>query len=237
MVYLLTAVVGMNLIIAQQSIGIFSAFASESSDYNSGYEHGCDDAGISDPGDRYINQPEKGPSFHTNDFMDGYDAGFNSCRSGGGDGDEFYQPPSEAPSNQIPREIQPGPREIQPGPREIQPGPREIQPGPNDDGEGTPQGGIDWIKICNDLRVALLSSCEVLVNPDNTLTFEGERAVGCIRNGIALAGGGTFLLALPLPLVIAALQILEEPTGCGGIVEWGLIGSVGGLKGIINRLT
>jgi len=26
-----------------------------------------------------------------------------------------------------------------------------------------------------------------------------------------------------LPLVIAALQILEEPTGCGGIVEWELV--------------
>jgi len=61
--------------------------------------------------------------------------------------------------------------------------------------------------------------------------------VGCIRNGIALAGGGTLLLSLPLPLVVAALQILEEPTGCDGIVEWGLIGEVGGLKGIINRLT
>jgi hypothetical protein len=85
--------------------------------------------------------------------------------------------------------------------------------------------------------MALVSSCEVLVNPDNTLTSEGERAVGCIRNGIALAGGGTFLLSLPLPLVIAALQILEEPTGCGGIVEWGLIGDVGDLRGIINRLT
>jgi hypothetical protein len=91
--------------------------------------------------------------------------------------------------------------------------------------------------MCNDLQTALVSSCEVLVNPDNTLTFEGERAVGCIRNGIALAGGGSILLSLPLPLVITALQILEEPTGCGGIVEWGLIGEVGDLRGIINRLT
>lgn len=33
--------------------------------YDSGYDHGCDDAGISNLGDRYINQPEKGPSFHT----------------------------------------------------------------------------------------------------------------------------------------------------------------------------
>jgi hypothetical protein len=42
---------------------------------------------------------------------------------------------------------------------------------------------------------------------------------------------------LPLPLIVAALQILEEPTGCGGIVEWGLIGDVGDLRGIINGLT
>jgi len=113
--------------------------------------------------------------------------------------------------------------------------PRDTQLPP--DSFSSQQGGMDWIKICNDLQTALVSSCDVLVNPDNTLTTEGERAVGCIRNGIALAGGGTLLLSLPLPLVVAALQILEEPTGCDGIVEWGLIGEVGGLKGIINRLT
>jgi hypothetical protein len=50
-----------------------------------------------------------------------------------------------------------------------------------------------------------------------------------LDNGIALACGGTLLLSLPLPLVIAALQILEEPTGCSGIVEWELIGDVGDL--------
>lgn len=43
---------------------ISSAFASSDA-YDSGSDHGCDDAGISDPDDRYINQPEKGPSFHT----------------------------------------------------------------------------------------------------------------------------------------------------------------------------
>ena len=35
----------------------------------SGYNHGCSDAQISDPSNRYINQPEKGPSFHTDAFM------------------------------------------------------------------------------------------------------------------------------------------------------------------------
>lgn len=57
----------------------FSVDASESSPYESGYDHGCDDAGISDPDDRYINQPEKGPAFHTQEFMSGYDDGFELC--------------------------------------------------------------------------------------------------------------------------------------------------------------
>jgi hypothetical protein len=82
------------------------------------------------------------------------------------------------------------------------------------------QGGIDWFTVCNTLVAALVSSCNILVNPDNTFTAEGERAVCCIRNGIVLAGGETLLGSLPSPLVIAALKILEEPTGCCGIVEW-----------------
>lgn len=53
--------------------------------YDSGYDHGCDDARISDSSDIYINQPEKGPSFHTDAFNRGYNEGFSSC-SGGGDG-------------------------------------------------------------------------------------------------------------------------------------------------------
>jgi hypothetical protein len=53
--------------------------ASSKSPYDSGYDHGCDDAKISDPNDRYINQPEKGPSFHTNEFMKGYNDGYSVC--------------------------------------------------------------------------------------------------------------------------------------------------------------
>jgi hypothetical protein len=69
-----------------------TANASSKSPYESGYDHGCDDADISDPDERYINQPEKGPSFHTNEFMRGYNTGYDSCSdnqsgfSGGGDG-------------------------------------------------------------------------------------------------------------------------------------------------------
>ena len=58
---------------------IQSVDASSKSPYESGYDHGCDDADISDPDDRYINQPEKGPSFHTNEFMRGYNDGYDEC--------------------------------------------------------------------------------------------------------------------------------------------------------------
>lgn len=67
-----------------------SAVHASKDPFDSGYDHGYDDAQISDPSDRYINQPEKGPSFHTSEFMRGYDNGFNAC-SNGGSGD-FYEP-------------------------------------------------------------------------------------------------------------------------------------------------
>lgn len=57
------------------------ATGSSTSPYQSGYNHGCSDARISDPSDRYINEPGKGPNFHTPAFMNGYYA----C-SGGGSG-------------------------------------------------------------------------------------------------------------------------------------------------------
>ena len=47
--------------------------------HDSGYDHGCNDAGILDPSNRYINQPEKGPSFHTDTFMQGYYDGYDAC--------------------------------------------------------------------------------------------------------------------------------------------------------------
>jgi hypothetical protein len=58
--------------------------ASSKSPYDSGYDHGCDDADISYPDDRYINQPDKGPSHHTNEFMSGYNDGYDNCSEGFG---------------------------------------------------------------------------------------------------------------------------------------------------------
>jgi hypothetical protein len=45
----------------------------------SGYSHGCSDAQILDPAGRYLNQPNKGPSFHNKQFMEAYNEGFIAC--------------------------------------------------------------------------------------------------------------------------------------------------------------
>src|SRR6476620_2218765 len=47
--------------------------------YKSGYNHGCSDAKIPNPANRYANQPERGPSFHTPSFNKGYQDGFDKC--------------------------------------------------------------------------------------------------------------------------------------------------------------
>ena len=78
--------------------------------YKSGYDHGCSDAKIFDPDNRYINQPEKGPQFHTNEFLRGYNDGFEKCSNGS-------NPPSTSKGtfkviveviNQIPHDISGG---------------------------------------------------------------------------------------------------------------------------------
>jgi hypothetical protein len=58
--------------------------ASSDSPYRSGYDHGCDDASISDPSERYINQPA---SLRTGEFMNGYYDGYDACSDGVGDAD------------------------------------------------------------------------------------------------------------------------------------------------------
>ena len=50
--------------------------------YKSGYSHGCDDVGLPED-EKYINQPEKGPRYHSQDFMDGYYNGYSTCKEAG----------------------------------------------------------------------------------------------------------------------------------------------------------
>ena len=49
-------------------------------------------------------------------------------------------------------------------------------------------GNLDWNQICNTVEFALFDSCDVYVNSSGQLTYEGERAMGCIRNGLLLGG-------------------------------------------------
>jgi hypothetical protein len=63
--------------------------ATNKSPYDSSYDHGCEGADISDPNDRYINQLERGPSFHTDEFMRGYNSGYNACSGGSPDEDSY----------------------------------------------------------------------------------------------------------------------------------------------------
>lgn len=67
-----------------------SAGSAMTESYDSGYDHGCHNARISNPSDRYISQPGKGSSFHTNEFMDGYNDGFYMCSSGTNNPDSDY---------------------------------------------------------------------------------------------------------------------------------------------------
>jgi hypothetical protein len=173
-------------VVASGSYGYASSDA-----YDSGYDHGCDDAGISDRSERYYNQPEKGPAFHTENFNRGYNDGFDACSSRG----------SDEPSNG-----------------------ESFQPR---------CGGTNWNDICTTLQPVLFQSCSELVNSDGTFTEDGERAYGCVKNGVLLAGGG-MALQLPLPVITAALRALETPTGCGGIVDWSSIDQVSNLGGILQ---
>ena len=59
------------------SLLIQSAIA-KGTPYQAGYDHGCSDAKLTFS-ERHINQPGKGPSFHTEEFMSGYNAGFSAC--------------------------------------------------------------------------------------------------------------------------------------------------------------
>ena len=51
--------------------------------YDSEYDHGCDDSDFENPGDRYINQPGNGSSKQSDEFMNGYEDGFNACNDKG----------------------------------------------------------------------------------------------------------------------------------------------------------
>jgi hypothetical protein len=94
---------------------------------------------------------------------------------------------------------------------------------------------IDWAGICTTPQPALISPCTALINSDGTLTYEGNRAVGCIRNGALLAAAAGFN-AIPLDWIIGGLQALERPTGCSGILNWEMLNQVGSTDTILDLI-
>jgi hypothetical protein len=92
------------------------------------------------------------------------------------------------------------------------------------------QTGTDWNSICNKISFALVSSCDTLVNSDNTLTTAGAHARDCIQNG-ALLAGGALLLGTPPTTIVSALPIAAQLFGCGDVVDFSKL-SLGQLQGL-----
>jgi hypothetical protein len=178
LIFVLAIIIGISLV-GQQSIVLFNTYASGGSPYDSGYGHGCDDAGRSES-DKYINQAEKGPSFHTEEFMSGYYDGLSNCNGGGGRDNDDGEFVPDSDSDQ---------------PRTIQP--REIQPDNN-----PPQtGGINWENLCNQYGnlVGIKEPCSEYAD-GTQLTEKGRTALVCL-----LGGGGISILPGLDPATKAAI--------------------------------
>jgi hypothetical protein len=75
------AVVALILMAVGSLCTMQGVMAKKGTPFQAGYNHGCNDAKVTSSA-RYINQPGKGPNFHTQEFMNGYDRGFSTCSSG-----------------------------------------------------------------------------------------------------------------------------------------------------------
>jgi hypothetical protein len=95
--------------------------------------------------------------------------------------------------------------------------------------------GINWMDICTKLQSAFYQPCSSYVNPDNTLTYDGEVALKCIKTG-GLLGGGAAALGLPTGIITRGLNILAGPTGCGNIVNPDELNKIGDLGSITNLI-
>jgi hypothetical protein len=82
--------------------------------------------------------------------------------------------------------------------------------------------GPDWNDICNKISFALISPCNDLVNPDNTLTQQGEHVKGCIQNGAVLAGAA-LLLGFPPTAILSTLPMIAQLGGCGDVINFGSV--------------
>jgi len=81
------------------------------------------------------------------------------------------------------------------------------------------------LNFCRSIQSGLVHSCEAYVNSDGSLTQEGERARGCISNGVIISAAGTLGLDMPTPFILRALEGASKLTGCDGIVNWQALNS------------
>jgi hypothetical protein len=86
-----------------------------------------------------------------------------------------------------------------------------------------------WMGTCNTIQFALLNNCADLVNPDNTLTFQGMHVRDCIQGG-ALLAGAALLLGTPPTTIVSVLPTIAQLGGCGDVVDWSKL-TLGQLKG------
>ena len=93
-------------------------------------------------------------------------------------------------------------------------------------GNVTASSGIDWRILCNNISQMniLYQSCDNLVSQNGTLTSAGETAMGCVKNGLSL-GLEALHHGVPLSSVIFGLNLLTQPTGCGGEINMNAIES------------
>jgi hypothetical protein len=82
--------------------------------------------------------------------------------------------------------------------------------------------GPDWNDICNKISFVLISPCSDLVNPDNTLTMQGEHVKGCIQNGAVLAGAA-LILGFPPTAMLSTLPMIAQLGGCGDVLNFGAV--------------
>jgi hypothetical protein len=93
---------------------------------------------------------------------------------------------------------------------------------------------IPWKVICDKGQAYILQSCSILLDSNGNLTPQGDTAIGCIRNGLAVAAIGQKYNMLGLAQTV--LNFAAGPTGCGGIVNLDTIKNAPDFENILNYL-
>jgi hypothetical protein len=102
--------------------------------------------------------------------------------------------------------------------------------GSSSGGDRSVNPGTNWIDLCNKISFALISSCDTLVNSDNTLTSQGMHVRDCIQGG-ALLAGADLLVGTPPTTIVSVLPTVAQLGGCGDVVNFNIL-TLTQLKGL-----